>query len=112
MLFAMSFNESGTILYVVISQANKEEDGLTRTTAANVAARAAFGGNDMLSKWQLMAEQARQKREVSSDPASTSQPTRDINQNTTSLSGIIENHTHETEKMVISSDTGTISGKY
>lgn len=34
-----------------------------RTTAANVAARAAVGGDDMLSKWQLMAEQARQKRE-------------------------------------------------
>jgi transcription initiation factor TFIID subunit 4 len=34
-----------------------------RTTAANVAARQAVGGSDMLSKWQLMAEQARQKRE-------------------------------------------------
>lgn len=34
-----------------------------RATAANVAARAAVGGDDMLSKWQLMAEQARQKRE-------------------------------------------------
>jgi hypothetical protein len=33
-----------------------------RTTAANVAARQAVGGSDMLSKWQLMAEQARQKR--------------------------------------------------
>ncbi|GKE92546.1 hypothetical protein Tco_1573641, partial [Tanacetum coccineum] len=26
-----------------------------RTTAANVAARAAVGGDDMLSKWQVMA---------------------------------------------------------
>lgn len=34
-----------------------------RATAANVAARAAVGGDDMLSKWQLMAEQARHKRE-------------------------------------------------
>ncbi|RWV99836.1 hypothetical protein GW17_00037241 [Ensete ventricosum] len=34
-----------------------------RATAANVAARAAAGGDDMLSKWQLMAEQARQKRD-------------------------------------------------
>ncbi|KAI0516586.1 hypothetical protein KFK09_009263 [Dendrobium nobile] len=42
---------------------NKEEDDKMRTTAANVAARAAVGGDDMLSKWQLMAEQARQKRE-------------------------------------------------
>ncbi|XP_078174053.1 TBP-associated factor 4 isoform X2 [Carex rostrata] len=42
---------------------NKEEDDKMRTTAANVAARAAVGGDDVLSKWQLMAEQARQKRE-------------------------------------------------
>ncbi|KAH9619591.1 hypothetical protein KSS87_022467 [Heliosperma pusillum] len=41
---------------------NKEEDDKMRTTAANVAARAAVGGDDMLSKWQLMA-QARQKRD-------------------------------------------------
>jgi transcription initiation factor TFIID subunit 4 len=34
-----------------------------RATAANVATRQAVGGSDMLSKWQLMAEQARQKRE-------------------------------------------------
>ncbi|KAK7819151.1 transcription initiation factor tfiid subunit 4b [Quercus suber] len=44
-------------------KANKEEDDKMRTTAANVAARAAVGGDDMLSKWQLMAEQAWQKRE-------------------------------------------------
>lgn len=47
-----------------------------RTTAANVAARAAVGGDDMLSKWQLMAEQARQKRDGGPDASSssTSQP--------------------------------------
>lgn len=44
-------------------QVNKEEDDKMRTTAANVAARAAVGGDDMLSKWQMMAEQAKQKRE-------------------------------------------------
>ncbi|THU72601.1 hypothetical protein C4D60_Mb04t13920 [Musa balbisiana] len=44
-------------------KANKEEDDKMRATAANVAARAAVGGDDMLSKWQLMAEQARQKRD-------------------------------------------------
>ncbi|GAB2293834.1 hypothetical protein Dimus_028046 [Dionaea muscipula] len=44
-------------------QPNKDEDDKMRTTAANVAARAAVGGDDMLSKWQLMAEQAKQKRE-------------------------------------------------
>lgn len=35
-----------------------------RTTAANVAARVAVGGDDHWSKWQLMAEQARQRREA------------------------------------------------
>ncbi|XP_038970601.1 transcription initiation factor TFIID subunit 4b-like [Phoenix dactylifera] len=40
-----------------------KEDDKIRATAANVAARAAVGGDDILSKWQLMAEQARQKRE-------------------------------------------------
>ncbi|KAL3505069.1 hypothetical protein ACH5RR_034910 [Cinchona calisaya] len=60
-----------------IKQANKEEDDKMRTTAANVAARAAFGGDDMLSKWQMMAEQARQKREGGSDGASGSQPGKD-----------------------------------
>ncbi|GAB4852301.1 hypothetical protein Ancab_016493 [Ancistrocladus abbreviatus] len=53
---------------------NKEEDDKMRATAANVAARAAVGGDDMLSKWQLMAEQARQKREGGADTASSSQP--------------------------------------
>nr|GMD88959.1 transcription initiation factor TFIID subunit 4B [Ipomoea batatas] len=47
-------------------QVNKEEDDKMRTTAANVAARAAVGGDDMLSKWQLMAEQAKQKRDAAS----------------------------------------------
>lgn len=56
---------------------NKEEDDKMRTTAANVAARAAVGGDDMLSKWQLMAEQARQKREGGGDVASGSQPGKD-----------------------------------
>lgn len=48
-----------------------------RTTAANVAARAAVGGDDMLSKWQLMAEQARQKREGGPDVPSGSQGSKD-----------------------------------
>ncbi|KAK9066037.1 hypothetical protein SSX86_015439 [Deinandra increscens subsp. villosa] len=57
---------------------NKEEDDKMRTTAANVAARAAVGGDDMLSKWQLMAEQARQKREGGPDAGSASQPSVDV----------------------------------
>ncbi|GJU77426.1 transcription initiation factor TFIID subunit 4b, partial [Tanacetum coccineum] len=40
--------------------------------------RAAVGGDDMLSKWQLMAKQARQKREGGADWASTSQPSLDV----------------------------------
>lgn len=51
-----------------------------RTTAANVAARAAVGGDDMLSKWQLMAEQAKQKR----DAASGSHPGKDLPQRSSS----------------------------
>ncbi|KAK1438678.1 hypothetical protein QVD17_04488 [Tagetes erecta] len=57
---------------------NKEEDDKMRTTAANVAARAAVGGDDMLSKWQLMAEQARQKREGGPDAGFASQPSIDV----------------------------------
>ncbi|KAM3313105.1 hypothetical protein ACQJBY_032674 [Aegilops geniculata] len=34
----------------------KEEDDKMRTTAANAAVRVAAGGDDMLSKWQLLAE--------------------------------------------------------
>ncbi|XP_073224999.1 transcription initiation factor TFIID subunit 4b isoform X2 [Cicer arietinum] len=61
------------------TKVNKEVDDKMRTNAANVAARAAVGGPDMLSKWQLMAEQARQKREGGMDAVSDSQPTKDVN---------------------------------
>nr|ACR34476.1 unknown [Zea mays] len=54
---------------------NKEEDDKMRANAANVAARQAVGGSDMLSKWQSMAEQARQKRE-GIDVSAASQPGR------------------------------------
>ncbi|XP_057858781.1 uncharacterized protein LOC131067681 isoform X2 [Cryptomeria japonica] len=60
-------------------KAQKEEDDKMRANAANVAARAAVGGDDMLSKWQLMAEQARQKREGTSDGASNTRTNRDAN---------------------------------
>lgn len=43
-----------------------------RTTAANVAARQAVGGSDMFSKWQLMAEQAKQKRAPAPRPSHVS----------------------------------------
>ncbi|TYK31146.1 transcription initiation factor TFIID subunit 4b [Cucumis melo var. makuwa] len=66
---------------------NKEEDDKMRTTAANVAARAAVGGDDMLSKWQLMAEQARQKREGGMDSASSSQAGKDAVRKSSSAAG-------------------------
>ncbi|KAA3466935.1 Transcription initiation factor TFIID subunit 4 [Gossypium australe] len=68
-------------------QANKEEDDKMRATAANVAARAAVGGGDMLSKWQLMAEQARQKREGGTDSLSGCQAGKDVNCRPLSASG-------------------------
>ncbi|KAI3958965.1 hypothetical protein MKX01_023641 [Papaver californicum] len=68
-------------------KANKEEDDKMRTTAANVAARVAVGGDDMLSKWQLMAEQARQKREGGTDVASASQSGKDSTRRTLSNPG-------------------------
>jgi transcription initiation factor TFIID subunit 4 len=34
-----------------------------KANAANVAARAAVGADDMLLKWQMMAAQGRQKRQ-------------------------------------------------
>ncbi|VVA23208.1 PREDICTED: mRNAion initiation factor [Prunus dulcis] len=77
---------------------NKEEDDKMRTTAANVAARAAVGGDDMLSKWQLMAEQARQKREGGVDVASGSQPGKDVNRKPTSTAGRIMKDNQEAEK--------------
>ncbi|KAF8410182.1 hypothetical protein HHK36_002704 [Tetracentron sinense] len=67
-------------------KANKEEDDKMRTTAANVAARAAVGGDDMLSKWQLMAEQARQKREGGVDGAFGSQTGKDVSRKPLSTS--------------------------
>ncbi|KAF4375031.1 hypothetical protein G4B88_004782 [Cannabis sativa] len=79
-------------------QPNKEDDDKMRTTAANVAARAAVGGDDMLSKWQLMAEQARQKREGGTDAASGSQPGKDVSRKTSSTPGKTTKDHHDAEK--------------
>ncbi|XVE55784.1 hypothetical protein DITRI_Ditri03aG0185100 [Diplodiscus trichospermus] len=83
---------------VKVVKANKEEDDKMRTTAANVAARAAVGGDDMLSKWQLMAEQARQKREGGTDAASGSQAGKDVNRRPLSASGKSTKDNQELEK--------------
>uniref|UniRef100_A0A2P2KVE0 Uncharacterized protein MANES_03G054700 n=1 Tax=Rhizophora mucronata TaxID=61149 RepID=A0A2P2KVE0_RHIMU len=79
-------------------KANKEEDDKMRTTAANVAARAAVGGDDMLSKWQLMAEQARQKREGGMEAASASQPAKDAIRKPLSTTGRNTKDNQEAEK--------------
>ncbi|XP_072087672.1 transcription initiation factor TFIID subunit 4b isoform X1 [Arachis hypogaea] len=79
------------------SKVNKEEDDKMRTNAANVAARAAVGGDDMLSKWQLMAEQARQKREGMRDTSSGSQPAKDVSCKS-SASGKSTKDNHEGDK--------------
>ncbi|QHO16623.1 hypothetical protein HN51_032313 [Arachis hypogaea] len=79
------------------SKVNKEEDDKMRTNAANVAARAAVGGDDMLSKWQLMAEQARQKREGMTDTSSDSQPAKDVSRKS-SASGKSTKDNHEGDK--------------
>lgn len=68
-----------------------------RTTAANVAARAAVGGDDMLSKWQLMVEQARQKRD-GFDGASASQLGKSANSKSSLNSGRGPREKHESEK--------------
>ncbi|XP_017247256.1 transcription initiation factor TFIID subunit 4b isoform X3 [Daucus carota subsp. sativus] len=60
-------------------KANKEDDDKMRTTAANVAARAAVGGDDMFSKWQLMAEARQKQREGGADSASSSHPVKEVN---------------------------------
>ncbi|XP_059631128.1 transcription initiation factor TFIID subunit 4b-like isoform X2 [Cornus florida] len=86
---------------------NKEEDDKMRTTAANVAARVAVGGDDMLSKWQLMAEQARQKREGGTDAASGSQPGKDVSHKPLSTSGRNGNDNLEAEKRVHSATVAT-----
>ncbi|KAK4481547.1 hypothetical protein RD792_012448 [Penstemon davidsonii] len=57
-------------------KANKEEDDKMRTTAANVAVRAATGVGDMLSRWQLMIE-AKQKQ-GGTDTSSGSQIGKDV----------------------------------
>jgi len=69
-----------------------------RTNAANVAARAAVGGDDMLSKWQLMAEQARQKREGGTDTASGSQQTKDVSRKSSPSSGRSTKDNQERER--------------
>ncbi|KAK1301029.1 hypothetical protein QJS10_CPB13g00420 [Acorus calamus] len=82
---------------------NKEEDDKMRTTAANVAARVAVGGDDMLSKWQLMAEQARQKHEGGMAGPSASQPSKDVTRR--SMSSLKAMRDNQTEKRGLNTST-------
>ncbi|KAI7753268.1 hypothetical protein M8C21_018988 [Ambrosia artemisiifolia] len=67
-----------SVKLIAYLKVNKVEDDKSRTADANVAARAALGGHDMLSKWQLKAEQARQKRKGGPGAASASKPSLDV----------------------------------
>ncbi|XP_042489959.1 transcription initiation factor TFIID subunit 4b-like isoform X2 [Macadamia integrifolia] len=92
-------------------KANKEEDDKMRTTAANVAARAAVGGDDMLSKWQLMAEQARQKREGGADGASIVQPGRELSRKALSTMGRTTTDNQEVENRGLSAAAASGSAR-
>ncbi|CAK8568354.1 unnamed protein product [Lathyrus sativus] len=93
------------------TKVNKEVDDKMRTNAANVAARAAVGGDDMLSKWQLMAEQARQKREGGTDTASGSQPTKDVSRKSSPSSGRSTKDNQERERKGPNSLGNSASGR-
>lgn len=60
--------EDGTTSRAKEKKAQKGEEGKQKASAASVAARSA---NDMLLKWQMMAEQGRQKREGGESGATT-----------------------------------------
>ncbi|KAL1370937.1 hypothetical protein AAHE18_01G095800 [Arachis hypogaea] len=79
-----------------IRMSKQEEDDKMRTNAANVAASATVGGDDMLSKWQLMTEQARQKRE-GTDTSSGSQPAKDVSRKSSAFGKSIKDN-HEGDK--------------
>ncbi|KAK4434372.1 Transcription initiation factor TFIID subunitb [Sesamum alatum] len=78
------------------TKANKEEDDKMRTTAANVAVRAATGVGDMLSRWQLMIE-AKQKQ-GGSDTTSGSQAGKDVARKPSATSSKNTRENQEAEK--------------
>lgn len=81
-----------------------------RTTAANVAARAAVGGADMFSKWQLMAEQKRQKRD-DGEPSSGSQPTKDAGHKPSAASGRQAKDSQDLDKRSPAASNAATSGE-
>jgi len=79
-----------------------------RTTAANVAARVAAGGDDMLSKWQLLAERNKQRSE-GGDGSSGSVPGNMLQHKPSPKSGKDSREEQENEKRGYSTMLG--SGK-
>ena len=79
-----------------------------RTTAANVAARVAAGGDDMLSKWQLLAERNKQRSE-GGDGSSGSVQGNMLQHKPSPKSGKDSREEHENEKRGYSTMLG--SGK-
>jgi hypothetical protein len=92
----------------VCMQTYKEDDDKMRTTAANVAARVAAGGDDMLSKWQLLAERNKQRSE-GGDGSSGSVPGNMLQHRPSLKSGKDLREEHEVEKRGYSTMLG--SGK-
>lgn len=78
---------------------NKEVDEMMKAAAANIAARAAVGGDDMLSKWQHMAGKDGKKRERGIDAAASNcQASKDVNHKSSSASGISRDDNQDAEK--------------
>ncbi|KAM7262445.1 hypothetical protein ACFE04_000128 [Oxalis oulophora] len=69
------------------TKGNRDDDDKMRATETNKRIRKASGGDDMLSKWQDLAEQARQKREEGNDSVSGSRPGNDMIHKSMSTSG-------------------------
>lgn len=84
----------------------KEDDDKMRTTAANVAARVAAGGDDMLSKWQLLAERNKQRSE-GGDGSSGSVPGNMLQHRPSLKSGKDLREDHEVEKRGYSTMLGS-----
>ncbi|XP_048425045.1 transcription initiation factor TFIID subunit 4b-like isoform X2 [Pyrus x bretschneideri] len=90
-------------------QTNKMDNDKMRTAAANVAALAAVGGDDMFSKWKLMA-QARKQRDGEIDAASRAQPVQGVNRTPTSTAGRIMESQEAEKKGVAAAATSRKAG--
>lgn len=80
------------------SKVNKDEDDKMRTTAANVAVRAATGVGDMMSKWQLMIEANKQKQGGSDASSSGLQPSQDLQRKPSTTAARSSRENQEAEK--------------